>query len=194
MHFISHVRYCVMCKLVFWGFPNDLLISCCYYYTAHRLQPHWCHHLSHLSCEIVLIAAVAALHFFPSLLLAWTGLGVLLPWLSTLTYMHLQCYCYAVFWVFFNAVFIYSFLSFFFFFRILWSITFPCLECGQEFGILLSQVPFWIKMHVSFLEVDKRRAIPERFYCILLCYLGRYVVIMSFSSSTFTSPLGWQIH
>lgn len=99
IHFISRLWYCVMCELVFWDFPNDLLISC-YYYAAHRLQPRWCHHLSHLSCEIVLIAVVAALHFFPSLLLAWTSLGVSFPWPSTVTCMHLRCYCYVVFWVF----------------------------------------------------------------------------------------------
>ena len=117
LHLISHLGYCSICEFVFWGFPNDFLISC-YYYTARSFssaQPCWFHHLSRLSCEIALLALVAALRFFPSLLVAWTSLGIRFP-RSPTSQQHWRvraCHVTALLWVFFNAFSHILFSSFF---------------------------------------------------------------------------------
>lgn len=117
-HLVSHLGCCSICELVFWGFPNDFLISC-YYYTAHSfssVQPCWFHHLSRLSCEIVLVALVAAWRFFPSLLVAWTSLGVLFPWPPASQQCWCVCACHVpalLCWGFFKAFFHILFSYFF---------------------------------------------------------------------------------
>ena len=139
---------------------------------------------------IVLVALVPALRFFPSLLVAWTSLGIRFPRPPT-SQQHwwvYACHSTTLLWVF-KCLFPYFLL----FFRIPWSITFPHSDRGQEFGAVLLQVLFWIKVHIFSLGFDKRRAIPEGLYHVLFCCPGRYVLVMTFSSLTFANCLGWQI-
>lgn len=145
LHLVSHLRYCSICELVFWGFPNDFLISC-YYYTAHSFssaQPCWFRHLSHLSCEIVMVALVAALHFFSSLFVAWTSLGVWFPWPPTSQqHWHVGTCCITAL----LGVFLIAFVIFCFplFFRIPWSITSPHESVDRSLALCFLQVPFQI--------------------------------------------------
>lgn len=94
------------------------------------------------------------------------------------------------------------------FFNAFFHIVFSCLLFSESSGALHSPVwsvdksltfcfyryAFQLKCTFFSPGVDKRRAIPEWFYYVLLCCLRRYVVIMSFSSSAFTSWLGCQVY
>lgn len=107
-----------------------------------------------------------------------------------LTCMCLPYYCSIVLG-FLRPFFTFCFLIFF---RIPWSITFPHSKRGQEFGIALLQVPFWIKMDIFFPRFDKRRPVPEGLYHALSCCPGRCVLVVNFFSLTITNWLGWHIH